>query len=198
MKSSVIKYIFILFLGVAVTGINAHGGNFSIDKAHSQINFNVKHMVLSKVQGNFSEYEADLNFNEKDVSKSSVAAVIQAASISTDNEDRDNHLKGPDFFAAEQFPSLEFNSVKVTKSRDGYTLYGNLTMHGVTKKVQIPFEITGVIDDPWGNRRAGFEGHFTIDRQDYGVSWSKTMDTGGLIVSNKVNIELNIEAIMNK
>jgi len=197
MNSRVLTYIFVLFLGVSVTGY-AYVGNFTVDKAHSQINFNVKHMVLSKVQGNFSEYEIDLNFNEQEVTKSSVTAVLQAGSISTANEDRDNHLKGADFFAVEQFPALEFSSTKVTKAQDGYLLHGNLTMHGVTKEVQIPFKITGIIDDPWGNRRVGFEGHLTIDRQDYGISWSNTMDTGGLIVSNKVNIEVNIEAIMNK
>ncbi len=198
MKSRVTNYIFFLFFGIAITGLNVQGGNFAVDKAHSQINFNVKHMVLSKVQGNFSEFEIDLNFNEAEVTKSSVTAVLQAGSISTANEDRDNHLKGADFFAAEQFPTLEFASTEVTKAEDGYILHGHLTMHGITKKVQIPFEITGIIDDPWGNRRAGFEGHLTVDRQDYGISWSKTMDTGGLIVSNKVNIELNLEAIMNK
>lgn len=195
------KYIItsVVMLAVFTAFIPASfAGNYDVDKAHSSIAFNVKHMVLAKVNGKFADYDVDLNYDEKDITKSSVSAAIKVSSIDTGVKDRDNHLKSSDFFDSEKFPEIKFVSSKVKKSGDSYILSGSLTMRGVTKQVDILFKYNGTLVDPWGNTRAGFEGNLTVNRLDYGISWSKTLDNGGLVVDDKVNIELLIEAIKKK
>jgi polyisoprenoid-binding protein YceI len=120
------------------------------------------------------------------------------ASINTDNNDRDNHLRSPDFFDATKNPDITFESTKIVKQGLGYEAAGKLTIKGVTKDVKIPFTINGPVKDPWGNTRIGVEGGLTINRQDFGVSWSKTLDNGNLVVANDVKIDLVIEGIQAK
>jgi polyisoprenoid-binding protein YceI len=181
-----------LILGISSYTLGAE--LFEIDKAHSRVGFSVKHMVISTVQGEFTDYSATMMFDENDVTKSSLEGTIKVASINTGNEQRDSHLRSSDFFDAEKYPEITFKSEKVIKKNKSYLMIGDLTMRGMTKKVEIPFTVTGVIDDPWGNRRVGIEANLTINRMDYGVAWSQTMDKGGLVVAEDVKIELSVEA----
>jgi polyisoprenoid-binding protein YceI len=168
---------------------------WEIDKAHSQVGFTVKHMVVAKVSGHFSDFTGTVTFDENDISKTKISGLVQVASVSTDDEKRDNHLKSPDFFDAEQFPEIKFESKKIVKSDDGHVMVGELTIRDVTKEVEIPFEISGPIKDPWGATRLGLEGHTTINRQDFGVKWGKVMDNGGLIVSDDVVLNIIAELV---
>ena len=170
----------------------AWSGDYSVDPAHSQIGFEVTHMVIATVDGHFDDYTVNLSFNPDDLSAFSVEAVINTASITTE---RDNHLKSPDFFDVAKFPQMIFKSNKVEKTENGYVAKGSLTIRGVTKEVDLPFTIKGPIKDPWGNKRIGIEGETEINRQDFGVKWSKTMDGGGLVVSDEVQIKIDAEFV---
>jgi polyisoprenoid-binding protein YceI len=188
--------LFPLILAISSVAITADA--YEIDKAHSRVGFAVKHMVISTVRGEFTDYSATVLFDENDVTKSSLEGTIKVASITTGNNRRDNHLRSGDFFDAEKYPEIKFKSEKIMKADDGYVMSGDLTIRDVTKKVEIPFKVSGIIDDSWGNRRVGIEAGLTINRQDYGVSWSRTMDKGVLVADNIVNIELFLEAIKKK
>lgn len=171
---------------------------YKIDKSHSNIGFVVKHLVITKVRGDFQKYDAQLFYDEKDITKSSVDVTIDVASIDTENERRDNHLRSGDFFDAENNPQITFKSTSFGKDGDQLYAMGNLTIRGVTKEVKLPFEMTEKIVDPWGNTRFGVEASLEINRFDYGVKWDKKMDTGGLVVSEEVKIEIQLEAVEKK
>ena len=185
-------------LSILFTAFTLTAAEYDIDKSHSRVGFSVKHMVISTVRGDFNEYSGIVLFDENDVSKSKVEGTVQVASINTDNEQRDNHLKNADFFDVENYPVIKFVSTKVTQKDDQYIMTGDLTIRDVTKSVEIPFNVTGVLTDPWGNDRVGIEAEFKINRKDFGVAWSKTMDNGGLVVSDDVKIELFFEGIKKK
>ncbi|HRY29579.1 MAG TPA: YceI family protein [Elusimicrobiota bacterium] len=184
----------ILFLA-GFLGTARAADTYKIDPAHSSIGFSVKHLVISTVKGNFTDYAGTILFNEKDVTKSSVKVVIKSASINTGIAARDNHLRSPDFFATEKYPELTFESKRVEKRPEGYAAMGTLTMRGVSKEVVLPFTLSGPITDPWGKSRIAAESGLTVNRQDYGVSWSQKLDNGGLVVSDEVKIELAVEAV---
>ena len=169
--------------------------NYKIDRAHSTIGFKVSHMVVSKVRGKFNEFDATFKYHPTDISQWHVEAVIKTASIDTDNKKRDDHLRNPDFFDAAKYPEIRFVSKRFEKTEDGYVVIGDLTMRGVTREIRIPFEFNGPITDPWGNQRIGVEGKTKVDRFDYNIRWSKTMDNGGLVVGRTVTIEINAEFI---
>lgn len=189
----------VLFGLIALIGGPAAAADWQIDKTHSHVGFTVRHMVVSKVPGEFTDFEGTINFDGTNFDKASVTFTIQAASITTNNEKRDAHLKSDDFFAAEKYPTLTFVSKKVTPGENGhFAVTGDLTMRGVTKEVTFDCEFNGVIQDPYGNTRAGFSAETEINRQDFGVSWSKSMDAGGLVVSDNVDINIEIEAVQPK
>jgi len=165
------------------------------DPSHTQVGFTVRHFVIAKVRGKFKDFTGTITYDENDVTKSSVKGTIKTASIDTDHQKRDDHLRSPDFFDVANYPEITFVSKRVEKRQDGLMLIGDLTIRAVTKEVAIPFMITGKIVDPSGKTRLGFEGNLRINRQEYGVSYNKTMDNGGLIVSDTVDIELIGEAI---
>jgi polyisoprenoid-binding protein YceI len=171
-------------------------GTYVVDPSHTTVGFTVRHLVINKVRGKFNEFSGTIVYDEDDIAKSSLQGTIDAASIDTDHEKRDKHLRGEDFFHVAQYPDITFKSKDVVKEGDKLVLVGDLTMRGVTKEVRIPFEITGKIEDPQGKIRIGFEGTLQIDRQAFGISYSETMDHGGLIVGNEVNIELVGEAVL--
>lgn len=171
---------------------------YNIDPPHSSVGFKVKHLVVSTTSGRFNEFEGHIMFDENNISNSSVEFTIDAASIDTDNEDRDKHLRSADFFEVEKYPEITFKSTKVENTKNGYFLHGKLTMHGVTKDVTFPFEYNGSIQDPWGNTRIGFDAYTELDRKEYGIEWNKVLDSGGLTVSNEVKIEIHLEAIKAK
>jgi polyisoprenoid-binding protein YceI len=183
-----------LALGLATT---TSAADWKIDGAHSQIGFTVRHMVVAKVSGKFTQFEGMVTgFDGKKFDGASVTVTAKSASINTANENRDNHLRSDDFFAVEEHPEVRFVSTKVVpRGENSFQLVGDLTMRGVTKPVTFDCELNGVIQDPRGNTRAGFSAEAEINRQDFGVSWSQTMDAGGLVVSDKVQIQIEFELV---
>jgi len=192
-NKSIILTVLLTFL---VSGFAFAGDKYEIDLAHSSVGFSAKHLVISNTKGQFKDFTGVIILDEKDISKSSVNVTIKTASISTANERRDNHLKSADFLDVEKHPEITFKSKSVMKTDDGYRMVGNLTIHGVTKEVTMPFTLVGPVEAM--GTRIGLEASLTIKRLDYGVSWSKTLDNGGLVVSNEVKITLEVEAIKAK
>lgn len=168
---------------------------YEIDQAHSYIGFSVRHLVISNVKGNFTDFSGIIVFDDKDITKSSVEATIQTTSINTSNASRDDHLRKADFFNVEKFPEMIFETDKIVKSSDGFTLYGYLTMLGKKKEVVIPIEFLGKAKGMRGEDRIGFEGYAKIKRSDYDMKFSAMMETGGLVVGDELKIELQIEAV---
>jgi polyisoprenoid-binding protein YceI len=181
---------------VLLAGSSFAADTYTFDIAHSSIGFSVRHMGLSKVRGNFTDFSGSITHDPEDITNSSVNVTIKTASINTDNERRDNHLRSADFFAADSIPEITFVSDKVVQQGDGYVAHGTLTMRGVAKKIELPFTLTGPITVRPGEQRIAVQSGITLNRQDYGVSWSKILDTGGLVVSDDVDVSLEIEAVM--
>lgn len=191
------KRVLITLIAV-VLALPAAAADFDIDTAHSSVSFKVAHMVVSKTRGSFTDFTGTIHI-EDDVAKSSVEVTIDVNSIDTANEDRDKHLRGADFFDAENFPTMTFKSVEIKKLGSRYFAHGDLTIKGTTRRVALPFTITGRITDPWGNERIGIDIEpFTINRQDYGISFSKVLEAGGLIVGNEITIDIDVEAVKAK
>jgi polyisoprenoid-binding protein YceI len=172
------------------------GGEYNIDPAHSIIGFSIRHLEIAWVEGRFKDFKGAIHFDEKDVTKSSVEFTAKVESIDTGVEPRNKHLRTADFFDVAQYPEMTFKSTRVErKGKDGYVLHGDLTLKGVTKQVALPFTTTGAIKDPWGNTRFGVQAETKLDRRDYGITWGKTLENGGLDVGNEVTIELQLEAV---
>lgn len=170
--------------------------SWNVDATHSEIHFAVRHLVIAKVRGRFNRWTADLRLDEADLTRSSVTVEIDADSIDTKNDQRDAHLRSVDFLDAEHFAKLLFRSKRVEPAGDNrYRVIGDLTIHGVTKEVVLETEFAGIGNDPWGGRRAGFSAHVAIDRRDFGLTWNLLIEAGGVAVGEKVEIDLDIEAI---
>ena len=167
---------------------------FEIDPSHSNVGFTVRHMVVAKVSGEFKKYSGTIIYDAKDVTKSSVNVMIKVASIDTEHEGRDNHLRSADFFNAATDSLITFVSKKIEKKGDGYVAIGDFTLRGVTKEIALPFTILGTIKDQRGATRLGIEASATINRFDYGVKWDNALEGGNLVVSKEVAINLAIEA----
>lgn len=195
MKRLPIALLLVSLMALCEPQVARAADTYQIDPAHTSIGFAVRHLVLSKVKGNFKEFAGSIVYDEEDITRSSVDVTIQADSINTENAKRDKHLRSPDFLDAEKFPTLTFKSKRIEKRPDGLVAVGDLTIHGVTREVAMPFTILGKVVDPWGDTRIGAEASLTINRHDYGVSWSKRMDSGGLVVGDDVEIEISVEAI---
>jgi polyisoprenoid-binding protein YceI len=171
--------------------------DYKIDPVHSSANFSVRHMMVSTVTGRFAGgVSGTIHYDDKDPSKSSVKATIKVASVNTDNENRDKDLRGPNFFDADKYPEITFESQKVEKRGDTYVAIGNFTMKGVTKQIELPFTIGGRINDGKGHGRLGVQSSTTLNRQDYGLSWNRTVEGGGVVVGNEVKIDLNVEGTL--
>ncbi len=161
---------------------------YKVDPAHSSIGFSIDHMVIDTVHGRFRQFEGSITVDPDNGNKLKQAgAIIQTKSVDTDVQKRDDHLRSPDFFDAEKYPTITFESTGV----DGQTLTGKFTMHGVTKEISLPFTIKGPIKDPMGNVHLALEAKTKLDRKDYGISWNKTLDAGGLMLGEEVNIEID-------
>lgn len=187
------RFVGLLLAVVAIGGSALAADEYKIDPGHSTVGFNVKHMMVSTVHGRFSDFSGQIVYDDKDISKSSVKVAIKAASVNTDNTARDNDLRGANFLDVEKFPEITFQSKSVEKKGDGYVAHGTLTIHGVAKDVDLPFTLNGPLATPRG-KVMGADAGLTINRMDYGVSWSRSLDGGGVVVSNDVKIELNVEA----
>jgi len=168
---------------------------WNIDPSHSGVHFTVRHMVISKVRGAFERFQGSIAFDEQNPAASTVEVEIDADSIQTHEAKRDGHLRSPDFFDVAQFPKLTFKSTKVEKGGDGYLVTGDLSLHGVTKPVVLNVEALGGGKDPWGNERLGFQATTTINRKDFGLNWNQALEAGGVLVGEKIEITLDVQAI---
>jgi len=171
-------------------------GTWNIDPSHSAIAFAVRHMVVSKTRGRFTKWSGQLRFDAENPVVSSVEVTIDPASIDTADGQRDAHLRSADFLDVENFPTASFRSTKVEESEAGrYRITGDLTVHGVTKSLVLDVTYEGSGKDPWGGERAGFSGSTSIDRKDFGLRWNQALETGGVLVGDKVELMLEIEAV---
>jgi polyisoprenoid-binding protein YceI len=169
---------------------------YKIDPSHSEITFKVKHLVISTVSGNFSKFDATMESSKADFSDAVISFEADVDSISTNNEQRDAHLKSADFFHAEKFPKITFQSTAFEKQSDSdYSLKGDLTIFGVTKPVSLKAEHGGNVVDPWGQNKEGFEIEGKIKRSDFGLKWNALTEAGGAIVSDDVRLILNVEMV---
>ncbi|MFL5322173.1 MAG: YceI family protein [Myxococcaceae bacterium] len=169
--------------------------SWEIDPSHSSAAFTVKHMMVTNVRGEFRKVSGKIDLDDKDVTKSTVDATIDATSIDTNEPKRDGHLKSPDFFDVEKYPTITFKSTKVAKGGPNkLKVTGDLTIHGVTKPVVLDVQgPSPVMKDPWGNEKRAVMATTKISRKDFGLNWNKTMESGGVLVGDDVNIELNLE-----
>jgi polyisoprenoid-binding protein YceI len=171
-------------------------GDYTLDITHTRIGFSARHAMVTTVRGQFTEFEGAAHIDTANPSGSSAKVNIRAASISTGQADRDAHLRSGDFFDAETFPELSFVTSGVTRAdASTWTVTGDLTIKGVTNPVSIDFESTGSAVDPYGNLRIGFEGATSISRKDWGLTWNAALETGGVLVSDKIKLEFDVSAI---
>jgi polyisoprenoid-binding protein YceI len=169
---------------------------WGVDPTHSEVQFKIKHLVISTVTGDFSDFSASIESNNEDFDGASAKFEAKIASISTKNADRDAHLKSADFFDAEKFPTLSFESSRFVKvGSNEYEVLGNLTLKGITKEIRLKAEFGGIMDDFYGNRKAGFEIEGKINRQDFGLTWGAITEAGGVVVSDEVRLLLNIQFV---
>jgi polyisoprenoid-binding protein YceI len=183
--------------GRATTPDLAHlTGDYTIDTTHSRVGFTVRHAMVTNVRGEFAEYQGTLHLDGSNPAASSAELVIQVASIDTGNEQRDGHLRTGDFFAAETHPEIAFRSTAAEPlDADTYRMTGDLTIKGVTRPVVLNLEFTGSATDPYGVQRLGFEGSATIDRTDFGLSYNAALETGGVLIGEKVKLGFDISAV---
>jgi polyisoprenoid-binding protein YceI len=166
---------------------------YLVDKGHSDVGFQVRHLV-SKVSGQFKDFEGTLRLDRAQPAQSSVEFAIAAASIDTNLADRDAHLRNADFLDVEKFPRITFRSTKVVPDgKDRYQVTGTLTLRGVSREVTLPVQFLGFVRDPWGNDKAGFEAILTVNRKDYGITWNKALDAGGVVLGEEVKVVFNLE-----
>ena len=189
-----IRVVLALLASMYFASIASSADMYVIDPSHTSVGFTVRHLMIYKVQGKFNEYTGTIKYDENDITKSSMHGTIQVTSLDTGDEKRDKDLRGAQFLDVERFPNITFASTRVERKDGSYVLIGDLTMHGITKEVAIPFTITGRVAHR-GQTLLGFEAKLQIIRQDFGITYDKLMDNGGLVVGNTVDIELFGRAI---
>jgi polyisoprenoid-binding protein YceI len=193
------RIICIITLGVAAVlmGTTAQAlDTYKVDPAHTSVNFSIEHMVINTVHGRFRLFEGSITVDpDNGNALKGASGTIQAKSIDTDIERRDNHLRSPDFFDAEKFPTITFESTEIKKDGSDQVLVGKFTMHGVTKDVSLPFKLKGPIKGPMDNTIVGLEVNAKLNRKDYGLTWNKAIEAGGLMVGEDVTIQINAELV---
>jgi polyisoprenoid-binding protein YceI len=168
---------------------------YSIDKAHSEVTFQVRHL-LTRVRGRFSDFNGTIEYDEENPEHTLVNVTVQAASIDTNERDRDAHLRSADFFDVENIPALTFRSTRIQRNEgDRFAVKGDLTIHGVTGSVSFDVAFLGKANDPWGNERIAFEAETTVNRKDFGLTWNAALETGGFLVGDDVKISLSVQAV---
>jgi polyisoprenoid-binding protein YceI len=168
---------------------------WSLDVAHSSIDFAIRHMMVSKVKGAFRNFEANIEADLEDLTTASIEFSVDVNSVDTRNEDRDNHLRSADFFDVEHFPKMTFKSTEISKKSPGeYEVTGDLTIRGKTNPETFIVSYEGSGKDPWGNEKVGFEAHGSISRSEYGLTWNTALETGGVLVADQVQISLDVQA----
>ena len=194
------KIISLLIVALITSGvIFAQTTKWDFDLGHSNIQFSINHMVISEVTGNFTSFEGTVLSDKADFSDAKINFTIKVNSIDTDNEKRDQHLTGTDFFDVEKYPEITFKGKSLKKvSGNKYKLTGDFTMHGVTKTIELEVKYGGTIKDPWGNTKAGFKITGTIKRYDFGLKYNSTLEAGGLMLGEEVELVCNIELTKQK
>jgi len=170
-------------------------GDYAIDPAHSRLGFAARHAMVTKVRGAFTEFSGTAHVDVADPGRSWVSIAIVTNSIATGQQQRDDHLRSGDFFDSEQHPEITFASTSVDRDGDVWTVTGDLTIKGVARSVSVPFRYVGSAKDPYGNVRVGFEGEVSINRKDWGLTWNAALETGGVLVSDRVALEFDVSAI---
>jgi polyisoprenoid-binding protein YceI len=169
---------------------------YALDRAHTTVEFIVRHLMITKVRGRFTAFDGQIELASNTDLPLSIAATIDAGSIDTREEQRDAHLRSADFFEVEKFPHLIFESTRISGTPDDFTIDGKLTIRGVTRDVNLTGSFEGRATDPWGGSRIGYAAHTTINRKDFGLAWNAALETGGVVVGDEVRIELNVEAVL--
>jgi polyisoprenoid-binding protein YceI len=170
--------------------------NWQIDFAHSEIAFTVRHMMISKVRGRFEEFDGSVDFDLDNPAETTVSVDVDVASIDTRDEDRNNHLRSPDFFDVESYPTMHFESSRVERTGEKTAkLFGDLTIKDVTREIVLDVTYAGMAKSPWGSTSAGFSASGTINRKDWGLNWNQALETGGVLVGDKVQIDVEVELI---
>jgi polyisoprenoid-binding protein YceI len=195
------SWLVLLLLGATVwfpLMVHAETARWNLDRDHSTIEFRVTHMVVSKTTGRFTDYAGFIDMDAEAGTVKAIEATIKTGSVNTNHEKRDAHLRNADFLDVEHYPTITFKMKNYKKTAEGYTAVGDLTLHGVTKEITLAGQYNGATKDPWGNTRAGFSAEGKLNRKDFGMVWNKTLDSGGLVVGDEVQIRLDIECIMAK
>jgi polyisoprenoid-binding protein YceI len=192
------SFIATIALAAIIAAPAVAADKYEVDAAHTSIGFSISHMVISKTKGHFKEFTSSIEFDSEKKVVTGVTTTIKAASIDTANAKRDEHLRSADFFDVEKFPEITFTAKSIEQKNGQWMANGTFTMHGVSKEIALPFRVLGPIKDPWGNERLGVEATITINRKDYGLTWSKTMETGGLVVGDEVEISISAEYVKAK
>lgn len=174
-------------------------GNWKFDPVHSGMEFSARHAMVATVRGRFKLFEGVLVLDPSDPTRSTARVELDAASIDTGNPDRDGHLRSPDFLDVEHFPRITFESRRVEyKGGEDFTVWGDLTIRGVSREIELPVTFNGSAVDPYGNLRAGFEAATTVDRKDWGLTWNAPLEAGGILVGDKVKLHLGVSAIKQR
>jgi polyisoprenoid-binding protein YceI len=181
----------------ATTAVEDISGDYTLDVTHSRLGFSARHAMVTTVRGAFPAFEGTATIDTANPAASRVALTINVSSVDTGTADRDGHLKSADFFDVENFPTMTFTSTEVEREGNEWAITGDLTIKDVTKPVTVVFEEAGSARDPFGNLRVGFEGEATINRKDWGLSWNAALETGGVLVSEKIKLAFDISAIRN-
>ena len=193
-----LRLLTLLLAAAAATTPLSAADTYTIDKAHSDVSFQIRHFA-SKVRGSFNDFEGTILADQATPELSSVVFTIKTASIDTNNPDRDKHLRSADFFDAEKYPEITFKSSKITPAgKDKYNAAGTLTVHGVSKDVTVPVTFLGFAKDPGGNQRASFETTIKLNRKDFGINWNKALDAGGFMLSDDVDVTIGLETVLKK
>lgn len=193
-------FVFVLSLLITVPAglVYAEMARYNVDPDHSTVGFSVTHMTVSKTTGRFMDFTGFIEMDADSMTVKALEANIKTASVNTNHEKRDTHLRNEDFFDVKKYPTMTYKMKSYKKTGDEYTALGDLTLHGVTKEVALVGNLNGVNKDPWGNMRAGFSAKGKINRKDFGIVWNKVLDNGGLLVGDDVIITLDIECIKAK
>ena len=170
-------------------------GTWTIDPVHTDVSFSVRHIMVSKVRGRFATFEGEIVTGENPLD-STVNATVDLRSIDTNNEQRDGHIRSGDFFDAEKYPTMSYRSLRIRPSGDGYVVEGDLTLHGVTRRVPLHLELNGFGKDPYGGTRAGFSATTELNRKDFGIDTNIPLDGGGVVIGDKIQVSLEVEAIL--
>lgn len=201
MRSGLRRMVSLVIGGLMIalpTGVWSETARWEVDPDHSIIEFRVAHMVVSKTAGRFTDYSGFVEMDPDTKTFKTIEAVINTASVNTDQVKRDTHLRNADFFDVERFPTMTYKLKSYKKQGEVYTAVGELTLRGVTKEITLVGTFNGVTKDPWGNTRAGFNAEGKLNRKDFGMIWNKTLDSGGLVVGDEVQLRLDIECIKSK